>query len=555
MERKPWVEKYDKGVPVHIDYPQIPVFTLLKETAGRHPGKACTIFEGKEITYSEVEQASSHLAKVLIDMGVKRGDPIGMFMPNIPEFVIVYYAILKAGGIVSAMNPQYRMREIQQQANDVGMELLFTTGTDYQLIKSVQGRTFIKKVIVIRTPVSLRTDSYDLDGPVMPDERFEDLLDKEPVSKGIEASLNERDIAIYQYTGGTTGTPKAAIGLHRNLVSNTHQFWRWLVNITEGQETLLMAIPMYHVYGMVLGMSLGIAIGASLVMVPDARNLKSLLTSLEQYRATIFPGVPNLFGSIIRNAEVSAGKYNLSSLKACISGSAPLPPETRLKFEQISGGKLCEGYGLSEAPTATHCNPILGENRIGSIGLPLPDVDCQIVDMENGTKPLGSGQVGELIVKGPQVMPGYYHMEDETKSVLRDGWLFTGDIGRMDQDGYFYLVDRKKEVIKVGGFQVWPKEVEDVIASHPQVMEVGVAGIPDNYRGETPKAWVVKKPGETLSEQEVRKWCEPFLAPYKIPSEVEFRTELPRTTVGKVLRRELKREHIEERERQSKLKE
>jgi long-chain acyl-CoA synthetase len=352
-------------------------------------------------------------------------------------------------------------------------------------------------------------------------------------------------VAIFQYTGGTTGVPKAAIGLHRNLVSNTLQFKHWLVNIDEGQETLLMAIPMFHVYGMVIGMSLAIACGASLVMVPNPRNLQSLLTSLEGYRATIFPGVPNLYGSIIRNADVLAGKYNLGSIKACISGSAPLPSDIKEKFESITGGKLCEGYGLSEAPTATHCNPILGENRTGSIGLPLPDVDSQIVDMEKGIMILKPGEIGELIVRGPQVMAGYYHMPEETAAALREGWLYTGDIARMDQDGYFYLVDRKKEVIKASGFQVWPREVEDVIATHPKVLEVGVAGIPDEFRGEAPKAWVVTRAGESLNEQEVKNWCETFLAPFKIPSEIEFRTELPRTIVGKVLRRELVRQHIE----------
>jgi long-chain acyl-CoA synthetase len=296
---------------------------------------------------------------------------------------------------------------------------------------------------------------------------------------------------------------------------------------------------------MVAGMNFALAAGASMVMVPNPRDLHDVLGTIKKYRPTIFPGVPTLYNAINNHPDVVAGKIDLSSIKACISGSAPLLRETKEKFEALSEGVVFEGYGLSEAPTATHCNPLLGENRTGSIGLPLPDVDCKIISLDDGTTELPIGEIGELVIKGPQVMKGYHNMPTETANTLRKGWLYTGDIARVDEDGYFYIVDRKKELIKPGGYQVWPREVEEAIAAHPKVLEVGVAGIPDPYRGETVKAWIVLKPGENLSDEEVKDWCKDRLAKYKIPTHIEYRRELPKTTVGKILRRELVRQHKE----------
>ncbi|MBT4004148.1 MAG: AMP-binding protein, partial [Chloroflexi bacterium] len=307
-----------------------------------------------------------------------------------------------------------------------------------------------------------------------------------------------------------------------------------------------MAIPLYHVYGMVAGLNYGLLIGATFVMVPDPRNMTDVLENLSKYKATIYPGVPAMYNAINNNEAVAAGKYDLSSVKFCISGSAALLRETKLKFEEITGGNLVEGYGLSEAPTASHCNPVVGDNRPGSIGLPLPDVECKVVDLEDGVTELAPGEIGELLLKGPQVMKGYHNMPTETENALRDGWLYTGDIVYMDEDGYFYIVDRKKELIKPGGFQVWPREIEEVLATHPKIFEAGVAGIPDADSGEAVKAWIVFNPGESATKEEILEFCRKDLARYKVPKQIEFVEELPRSTVGKILRRELVRMHKEE---------
>jgi long-chain acyl-CoA synthetase len=377
------------------------------------------------------------------------------------------------------------------------------------------------------------------------DIQFKELIGRHKPVDRPKLEISPDDTAIFQYSGGTTGISKAAVAMHRNLIANALQVHVWIPNAVDGQETVLMAIPLFHVYGMVAGMLFAIRAGAGMVMIPNPRDLKDVLASIQKYKASIFPGVPAMYNAINNNPDVIAGKYNLSSIKGCISGSAALMRETKEKFEALTGGKLCEGYGLSEAPTATHCNPLIGENRTGSIGLPFPDVDARIISLEDGVTEMKLGEQGELCIKGPQVMKGYHNMPTETANTLRDGWLYTGDIAKVDADGYFYIVDRKKELMKPSGYQVWPREVEEVISSYPKVLEVGVAGVLDAKRGETVKAWVVLKPGETATQEEIREYCKKNIAAFKVPTEVEFRTELPKTTVGKVLRRELVREHME----------
>lgn len=557
MDEKIWLKRYDEGVPHQIEYPPLPLFRLLDEAAKNYPDSACTIFKGATITYPEMNELTDKLAAGLHGLGVKKGDRVGIFIPNTPQFVMAYFAVLKVGGVVVAINPLYTAREIEHQVNDAGIELMLVMSNFYNLIKQVQPKSKINRVVVTNIKealpsvlsflftltkekkagfrVQLRDDDIWL----------QDLLAKYKPEDRPNVEVSADDNALFQYSGGTTGISKGAIAMHRNLVANALQIRSWMPGAEDGKETVLMAIPLFHVYGMVAGMLFAIHTGAAMIMVPNPRDLKDVMTNIQKYKATVFPGVPTLYNAINNHPDVVAGKYDLSTIKACISGSAPLMRETKEKFEAITGGKLVEGYGLSEAPTATHCNPLLGENRTGSIGLPLPDVDCRIVSLDDGKTVLPPREIGELILQGPQVMKGYHNMPTETANTLQDGWLYTGDIAYMDEDGYFYIVDRKKELIKPSGYQVWPREVEEAIMEHPKVLEVGVAGIPDPYRGESVKAWVVVKPGESLTPEEVKEWCKERLANFKVPTEVDFRDELPKTTVGKILRRELVREHKE----------
>jgi long-chain acyl-CoA synthetase len=557
MSDHPWLDSYDNEVPRSLIYPEVPLFNFLETSALKYPNQPCTIFKGAKITYSEMSELTDRLAAGLASLGIKKGDRVGLFIPNTPQFVIAYYAVLKIGGVVVATNPLYSAKEIEHQANDSGMEVMIVMSNFYKRVKDVQSKTKIRQLVVtniketlpsiLRFLFTLTKEKkggfrVDLDDG---DVWMQDLITNHNPEDRPSIDVNPDDIAVFQYSGGTTGVPKAAIALHRNLVANTMQIKAWFHNAEEGKEVVLMSIPLYHVYGMVAGMNLAMAIGASMVMIPDARDIKDGLENLQKYKATLFPGVPTLYNAINNWPDVVAGKYELGSIKACISGSAPLMRETKERFEELTGGVVFEGYGLSEAPTATHCNPLTGKNKIGSIGLPLPDVDARIISLDDEETVLLPGEIGELVIKGPQVFKGYFQMPTETNNTIRGDWLYTGDIARMDDEGYFYIVDRKKELIKPGGFQVWPREVEETIKDHPKVLDVGVAGIPDPYRGESVKAWVVLKPEEQLDAADIQAWCKERLAKYKVPSEVEFRDELPKTTVGKILRRELVREHKE----------
>jgi long-chain acyl-CoA synthetase len=549
---QPWFKSYDKGVPQTLaPYPVYPLHAFLENAARKYPDSTAVLFKGHRVTYEELNALSNRLAAALSALGVKKGDRVIIFMPNSAQFVISYYAILKVGGVVVATNPLYSAREMEHQFNDAGAEIALVMSNFYNRVKEVQAKTPLKRIVVtnikeylpglLRVLFTLAKEKKDghrvelKDGDLW----FKDLLAQYSSRQRPKVDVGPEDLALFQYSGGTTGLSKAAVIPHRALVANTLQIQSWLTDVQEGKEIFLAAIPLFHVYGMVAVMSFAISIGGALVMVPNPRDIPDLLENIDKYHPTIFMGVPTLYNAINNHPEVKEGKVSLKSIRACISGSAPLLLETKKRFETLTGGKLAEGYGLSEAPTATHCNPMYGVNKEGSIGLPFPDVEAKIISLEDGVTEMGVGEIGELVIRSPQLMRGYWQMPTETTNTLRDGWLYTGDIARMDEEGYFFIVDRKKELIKCGGFQVWPREIEEVLVTHPKVQEVGVAGIPDPYRGETVKAWVVLKPGETATPDEIRQWCQGEMAKYKVPTDVEFRQELPKTMVGKVLRRVL----------------
>jgi long-chain acyl-CoA synthetase len=542
MLEQPWIRNYDAGIPAHLDYPTISIQELLDEQAAKYPDRVAIVHDGESINYRQLGKDSRTFAANLIRLGLKPGDRVGICLPNIPQFVIAYYGILIAGGIVAAINPAYPKRELEYQANIAGLRFIIGLRENELLLKELIISCALETIILFdKSHDSSQYDQFASFGMI---QNFDSMLQKSEQIVPLPYVSAEQP-ALFQFSGGTTGTPKAAVALHKNIIANVFQFKQWLSSMQDGKETFLTVIPLYHVYGMVIGLNVGIAMGATIVLNSSPKDLKGLLEQIQKHSVTFFPGVPSLYHAITHFQPVIDGEYDLSTIKACISGSAPLLQETRIDFEKLTGGKLVEGYGLSEAPTATHCNPINGENRTGSIGLPLPDVECRIVNLDDSLKDVLPGEQGELLIRSPQIMQGYYKQPVETAIAIENGWLHTGDVAWMDEDGYFYLVGRKKELIKVGGLQVWPIEVEEVLMMYPGIAEVVVAGIPDPASGEFVRAWIVPKDTNKINLKEVQRFCEKSLASYKIPREIECVETFPRTSVGKILRRELVRKYIE----------
>ena len=555
---KPWLKNYEKGVAETITLPDKTIIDMLDESAKKHPDHTAIFFKGTKISYREYQEQTDALAAALVANGFKQGDRAVIYMANTPQFVISYFGILKAGGIVIATNPLYTERELEHQLADCGAETVFVMSRFYPLLKNVQkkGNTQVKRIIVTNikdyfpkalsilfTLLKEKKGGDDVK-PQGSDMAFKDFIALGKKAAPVSLTITKDDMAMLQYTGGTTGLAKGAVGVHGNLSANIEMLKEWL-EWEEAKEGFVGAIPFFHSYGMITAMILSAAIAGTLYIVPDPRDQKDLLSTIDKHKPTLFPGVPAMYIAINNNPDVAAGKYDVTSIRACISGSAPLLMETKRQFEKLTGGNLVEGYGMTETFVATHCNPIKGENREGSIGLPLPNVECRIVDAINGEEDVPVGEIGELIIKGPTLMKGYWNMPTETANSLRDGWLYTGDITRMDEDGYFYIEDRKKDMIIAGGYNVYPREVEEVLVTHPAVMEAAVAGVPDPKRGETVVAWIVKHPGDATTEDEIKVWSKTQLAAYKYPRVIIFREELPKTTVGKVLKRELVKEQKE----------
>ena len=565
---RPWTKSYDVGLPTSLEFPEVPLHQFLKDTRNRIPHHTALITPAnlpvfgrvsRSVTYEELDKASDALAAALTDLGLNKSDRVAIVMPNSVAFVISFFAILKAGGVVAATNPTYPADKMAHQINDCDAEIVVTMTLFYDLVKRVQPKTKLKSVIVANikeylpslakflfTIAKEKKEGHFVKELQTDDHWFQDLLAKYD-GKRANVNVQPDDLAIFQYTGGTTGVPKAAMSKHRALVANMLQTEGILdlIETPAGDEIFVGAIPFFHVYGLVIVVSTSVYRGCKIVLVPNPRDIDDVLGNIETFRATLFPGVPALYNAINNHPKVQGGEVDLSSLQLCISGSAPLPEVTKAEFERLTGSSVREGFGMSEAPTATHVNPIYKENRPGSIGLPLPEMDMRIVSLDDGEIDVPVGEIGELVMSGPNVMVGYHGILAETQQVLRekDGkrWLYTGDIARMDEDGYFYIVDRKKDMALIGGYNVYPTAVENAIASHSAVLEVGVAAIPHPERvgQEALKAWIVLKPGHTLDEEEIISSLSEKLAPYEIPRRIAFIDELPKTAVGKTLRREL----------------
>ncbi len=548
--QKPWLKFYEPHIPEHIDYPETVMPAVLEETARKYPDHTALIFNNARITYREVNEAVDRFAAALQGLGVKKGNRVAIHLLNCPQFPIAYYAVLRIGGIVVPCNPVYTAREMRHQLKDSGAEVIVTLSMMYPLIKQIRAETELRHVIVanIKTylPPLLRVlftlfrekkggHRVDISGDVNT-YWFTDVLAKGP-AKPQPVELTWDDTAVLMYTGGTTGVSKGAQLTHQNILVNACQCKVW-INAGEAEDVSLTALPLYHSFAMTTCMNMDTLIGAAMLLIPNPRDLEDVLKNITKHKPTYYPGVPAMYVAINNHPDLS--KYDVTSIKACVSGAAGLPVEVQKRFQELTGAKLAEGYGLSEASPVTHANPIWGDNRVGTIGVPWPDTEVKIVDAETGEQVLGVGEAGELCIRGPQVMKGYWNMPEETASTLRAGWLHTGDIAVMDEDGYFKIVDRKKDMILgAGGYNIYPREIEDVLYEHPKVLEVAAAGIPVAGKGDRVKVYVVLKEGETATEEEIIAFCRDNLAPYKVPKFVEFRESLPKTMVGKILRRAL----------------
>ncbi len=551
---KIWLSSYEPGVPAEVEIPPKTLPQLFHEKVNEFPTNTATIFMGGKKNYQEMGVLVNQFAAALKGLGLKEGSRVALHLPNCPQYVLAFYGALQAGCTVIPCNPLYVERELEYQLKDAGAEVVLTLSRFYPMVRSIKEKLNFKTIIttnikeyfpgVLKFLYTLAREKKEGDRVELKtgDVWLQDILQKQNGSSPGDIQADVETPACYLYTGGTTGVSKGAVLTHKNLVANVYQTRAWLTDFQEGKEVTLSVLPFFHSYGMTTCLNLSLVFGGSLILVPRF-DLSEILKLIDKEKPTLFPGVPTMYVAIINSPEIS--KYDLSSIKACISGAAPLPVEVQSQFEKLTGGKLVEGYGLSESSPVTHANPIYGTRKPGSIGLPFPNTLAKIVNAENPDEELDIGESGELVVKGPQVMQDYLNMPEETAQVLRDGWLHTGDIAKMDEEGYFFVVDRKKDMVIAGGYNIYPREIEEVLYAHEKIQEAAVAGIPDPYRGETLKAYVVLKEGETLSQEEVLEYCAQNLSKYKVPKLVEFRSELPKTMIGKILRRVLVEEEVE----------
>lgn len=549
VEKERWLKHYPKEVEPAYEYDDKPLYSYLIEAKDKFPDKAAIHFLGKKMNYKQLFDESIKLASQISAMGISKGDRVAVMLPNSPQGVISYYAALMAGAVVVQTNPLYVERELEHQLVDSGAKMIICVDLVYPKVARVQGKTNLEKIIVTSVqdylpfpknllyPLVQKKKKQPLPKIMFTDtvRSFKKVLQMGDKSFDPVQIQAKEDLALLQYTGGTTGPAKGVKLTHYNLIANTIQTTRWMYRTKYGEESILGVLPFFHVYGMTVVMNLSIMYVSRMIILPQF-NVQEVLKTIEKEKPTLFPGAPTMYIGLVNYPDIQ--KYDLSSIETCISGSAPLPGEIQESFERLTGGKLVEGYGLSEASPVTHCNLIWDHRVSGSIGLPFPNTEARILSPETGEE-AEVDEVGELMVKGPQVMKGYWNRPEETDAVLKDGWLLTGDMGYMNEEGYFYIVDRKKDMIIASGYNIYPREVEEVLFEHPDVQEAAVLGVPDSYRGETVKAFLVAKKGKTLDEKELDKHCRKLLASYKIPRIYEFRDELPKTMVGKVLKRSL----------------
>ena len=539
-----------------MTYPKTTLPQLLEQTTAKSAGHTALIYFGARISYGQVQDHVDRLAAGLQAMGVKKGDRVALLMPNCPQFVISYFGAMRAGAIVTATSSMYTAREVAHQWNDAGATIVIADRRLYPVIQAALPQLASVRHIILTGmrqyyPRHLQKLSKSLNSSSQA-KRLTTSTDatqtKEPTVHNWDkllsisrtprpSGLTQSDIACLQYTGGTTGTSKGAMLTHANLVTNAYQASRWLSVSKDGPEVMVAALPLFHIFAMTCVMISAIEMGGTVVILPRF-ELRAALNVIRKYRPTMFHGVPTMYVAFNNTPHVE--RYGFKSLRVCMSGGAPLPVEVRQKFEALTGGKLVEGYGLTETSPVTHVNPAEGSPKVASIGLPIADTEARIMDLETGQREMPAGEVGEITIRGPQVMQGYWNKPEETALVLRDGWLYTGDIAKKDADGYFYIVDRKKDLIIAGGYNIYPREVEEVLFECPKIKEAAVIGVPDAYRGETVKAFVVLKDGVTSTAEEIIAFCRERLASYKVPRQVVFRDSLPKSGVGKYLRRELR---------------
>jgi len=555
----PWIPHYDAGVaPTLSPYTDRTLLDYLADHARERPGATAVVFKGATISYGQLAALSDALASAFAALGVARGDRVGLLLPNCPQFLIAELAAWKLGAIVAPLNPTYTEHEAEAPIRDQGIETVVTLTRFYARVKQIQRRSGIRRVVatnikeyfppVLRLLFTLAREKREGDRISLApgDHDFAHLLLVNRGRKPKPCGVGTGDAAVLLLSGGTTGTPKGALGTHAAYVQAGMQIQAWLQSVHSPGDVHCLPLPLFHVYANVGVQSLAIVNGDALALVPNPRDLDDLVATIKRVKPAYFTGVPTLYVGLLNHRDVAARKVDFKSIKLCVSGASALLADTRQRFESLTGGRIVEGYSLTEAMMALCVNPVKGENKPGSVGMPLPDVRVRVVDPDEGTRVMPEGELGEIAIAAPQIMRGYWNRPEETAMALRqmpgstERWLYTGDLGYLDRDGYVFIVDRKKDLIKPSGFQVWPREVEEALASHPAVAEVGVAGIVDSVKGEVVKAWVVLRKDHTASEAELRAYCHERLAGYKVPAAIEFRSELPKTMVGKVLRRALK---------------